>query len=374
VSVTALIGAQYGSEGKGAIAAAIAKDYDVHVRTGGPNAGHTIYHAGRAADVGQQGFEKRKWVMRSVPCGWVNPDAHLMIGPGGLIDVELLLEEVRALDEAGFDVGSRLRVDPKCAVIDPVRHRDFEGGVGGRAHELIGSTGEGVGPARMARIARGTFTGKGINPAWSHLKFASDYEEELGSGKIRLSNVPLILDAWIEQGAKVLLEGTQGSGLSLVHGPWPYVTSADTNAAQLMVDAGISPRDYSRTILVARTFPIRVAGNSGPLENETTWEEIGVEPETTTVTKKVRRVGKWDDKLVGRAFLLNRPAVLAITFADYWWPEIAGCKSLEEAMTKMGAEELKNAQRTLKEIAARFNTSISHVGTGPDSVIKMGLR
>jgi adenylosuccinate synthase len=369
MSVTTLIGAQYGSEGKGAIAKAIANDFHVHVRTGGPNAGHSIYYRSHPME-----DDSRKWVMRSVPCGWINPDAHLLIGPGGLIDVDLLIKEVQELDEAGFDVSSRLRVDPRCAVIDPVRHHEFEGGVGGRAHELIGSTGEGVGPARMARLARGTFSGKGVNAAWASLKFASDYEEELGSAKIRLANAPALINLWVEDGAKVLLEGTQGSGLSLIHGPWPYVTSADTNSAQLLVDAGVAPRDFVRTILVARTFPIRVAGKSGPLMHETTWDEIGVPPEYTTVTGKMRRVGTWDDELLARSLALNRPASLALTFADYWWPSIAGAKSWEEAVVKMGLPELKEVQRRIKEIQAKHQVSVGWIGTGPDSVIKTGMR
>jgi adenylosuccinate synthase len=284
-----------------------------------------------------------------------------------MIDVDLLIEEVKALDEAGFQVSNRLRVDPRCAVIDPVRHHQFEGGVHGAAHKLIGSTGEGVGPVRMARIARGTMNAQGMGPAWAKLEFASDYAERLHSANVQLRDTPLVLANWIELGAKVLLEGTQGSGLSLIHGPWPYVTSADTNSAQLMVDAGISPRDFVRTILVARTFPIRVAGNSGPLKDEITFDEIGVEPETTTVTKKVRRVGKWDDELLRQALRLNRPATLALTFADYWWPEIKDCSSWEQ-VSKV-AKDAKEITRKLKVIEQAHDTHIKFVGTGPDSVI-----
>lgn len=360
MSVTALVGAQYGSEGKGAIAKVIAKDFDVHVRTGGPNAGHTIYHEGR------------KWVMRSVPCGWVNPSAHLVIGAGALIDLELLVEEVKQLDAAGYDVSSRLYVDRGAGVIDASRHKDFEGGTHGHAHETIGSTGEGVGPARMARIARGTFVKQGVAPAWSKLDFASDYAEELISDKITPSDTVRTLNAWMDLGANILLEGTQGSGLSLIHGSWPYVTSHDTNVCQLLTDAGLAPRDFVRTILVARTFPIRVAGNSGPLEGETTFEEIGVEPEYTTVTKKIRRVGKWDDALIEKAFMLNRPATLALTFADYWWPEVEGATTLEQI--KQMAAHPEEVTRRLQEIANRHSTMIQFIGTGPDSVVKVAMR
>jgi adenylosuccinate synthase len=346
MSVTALVGAQYGSEGKGAVAAAIARDFDVHIRTGGPNAGHTVYHDGK------------KWAMRSVPCGWVAANSHLVIGPGALIDVSLLIEEVEALQAAGYDVASRLWVDKKAAVIDPIRHHRYEGGVDGYAHEKIGSTGEGVGPARMARIARGTFR----DEAWAKLDFASDYAEDISSLGAKVTDTAASVNRWLDMGARVLLEGTQGSGLSLIHGPWPYVTSHDTNAAQLLVDAGLAPGSFSRTLLVARTFPIRVAGNSGPLAAEVSWDEIGVPPEHTTVTGKERRIGEWDLALVKQAYALNRPASLALTFLDYWFPETAG-------ITEWAILD-RDIQTRVLEIEKEIGCPITIVGTGPDSVIR----
>lgn len=140
--------------------------------------------------------------------------------------------------------------------------------------------------------------------------------------KVLMQNTPRFLHSASMSGKDILLEGTQGSGLSLIHGPWPYVTSADTNAATLAADAGIPPHHITDVILVVRSHPIRVAGNSGPLANETTWEEISEKRgkktiEQTTVTKLVRRVGEWDEKLVADSITLNGPTALALTFADY---------------------------------------------------------
>ena len=335
---TALVGGQYGSEGKGAIAAHIAHKFNVHVRTGGPNAGHTIHHQGRI------------WKMQSVPCGWINPDALLIVGPGAIVDVGQLTGEVEELEEAGFQIRDRLFVDRNAIIIDEDFHRE-EGGVKGDMHELIGSTGEGCGVARMARIARGTSSWSLLNKAY----LAADVDfKELD---IQTADTVELLKG------DVLLEGTQGSGLSLVHGRWPYVTSADTNAAQLAADAGIPPSQVKDTILVFRTFPIRVAGNSGYLHDEMTWEQVGQPEEHTTVTKKVRRVGGWDTELARRSMLLNDPSMVVLTFFDYLHPEAAGMK------TRIDLSD--GALRTIKDYELELDHYLWAVGTGPDSLVTL---
>lgn len=343
MSVVALVGAQYGSEGKGTIAYELANDFDVHVRTGAPNAGHTIRHRGH------------DWKMRSVPCGWVNPHAQLVIGAGALIDLDLLQDEVLQIEShTGIKIKDRLLIDPRAVVIDPIRHHQFEGGIAGEAHRLIGSTGEGVGPARMAHMARKTFP---PDVAWSRVDHVADYKSTLEKRGYQLVDTAEWLHGAIERCANILLEGTQGSGLSLTHGTWPFVTSCDTNIAQMLADTGIAPLYLDEVILVARTFPIRVAGNSGPLYGETNFEMLGVEEERTTVTHKVRRIGAWDEELVKKAIRLNRPCSLAITFLDYMFPYDKGVterNKLSEA-----------AHLWLGEVEERLGVSIHFVGTGP---------
>lgn len=396
-TVTALVGAQFGSEGKGLIAEKLANRFDLHVRTGAPNAGHTYYVDAMCnhRDVGEWGEHyandsgvpthhscprcgdlfpnigdddlwqtmeyRQKVVARSVPCGAANRNARLFIGPGGLIDLDLLIDEVIELDGLGLDVSSRLMVDRKAMIIDPLRHHHFEGGVRGNAHAMIGSTGEGVGPARMAKIARGTFNMSGSGPAWGKIDQVAAAQERLLSHGIVVGDVARTLNTMYDRGASILLEGTQGSGLSLVHGPWPYVTSSDTNAAQLAVDAGLAPRLIENVILVARTYPIRVAGNSGPLPKETSWEEIGQPEERTTVTKKVRRVGYWTDDLVRRAIMFNRPSEIALTFGDYLHADVSGCTEWEH-LPRMFREYIS-------EIEVHLGVGITMIGTGPDTIV-----
>jgi adenylosuccinate synthase len=348
--ITALVGAQFGSEGKGLIASKIADRYDLHIRTGAPNAGHTYFvrHDGKPVKV----------VARSVPVGACVKDAILIIGPGALLDAELLVSEVAELDALGLGVSDRIFVDPLAILVDPKRHHAFEGGVEGEAHKLIGSTGEGVGPARMAKIARGTiFQGE-----WTKVEQVQSKRDFFVGNGITVTDTAEMVNRAIDEGRSVLLEGTQGSGLSLVHGPWPYTTSTDTNAGQLAVDAGIAPQLVTDVLLVARTHPIRVAGNSGPLPHEMTWEELGRPEERTTVTKKVRRVGGWSDDTVMRAVMLNRPSAIALTFVDYWNEQAAG-------VTEWG-DLPDDVVNRVHGVESRIGVKVLMVGTGPNTVAR----
>lgn len=363
MSVVALVGAQYGSEGKGLIASKIAQHFDIHIRTGAPNAGHTYYLPWKEGDP-VEGTGK-KVVARSVPIGVINPNSKLVIGPGAMVDLDLLIDEVEALELLGFQVTHRLIVDQRATIIDPNRHHNFEGGTQGEAHKLIGSTGHGVGPARMAHMSRGTMrSGGGVS--WLKCDHVGDIApmKYLEQHDIAVVDTVPIVNSYLQGAFKILLEGTQGSGLSLTHGEWPYVTSTDTNAGQLLVDAGISPGWFSETLLVARTFPIRVAGNSGPLWGETTFERMGWEPEFTTVTKKERRIGFWDEKLFARAVTLNGPDPrVAITFLDYLFPDTAGVTDIEKLDD--------SCLGWINAIEDNHGVTVDYVGTGPDSVIVM---
>ena len=340
--VLAVVGGQFGSEAKGHVIGHLASRFLVHVRTGAPNAGHTVWHGGK------------EWKMRSVPCGWINPQATLIIGAGAVIDARLLEKEVHDLEAAGHDIYRRLWVDEKAILIDPAWHHATEGGVSGAAHQLIGSTGEGVGPARMAKIARGTFPSSN---RWAQMERVKDNLDP----RIQVADTVGMLADFIDEEVPILLEGTQGSGLSLTHGPWPYCTSADTNAAQLASDAGIPPQ-LVETLLVCRSYPIRVAGNSGPLPKETSWKTLQMENEHTTVTGKIRRVGEWDDEVVKRAIMLNRPKSIALMFADYVDPSCAG------HIHEVGPAVL----RWTEDLEKRLGVPVSLVGTGPRTIVDMG--
>lgn len=345
--LTVLVGGQYGSEGKGAVAAFIANDYDVHVRVGSPNAGHTFYWNGD------------KHVMQSIPCGWVNPNAKIVIGRGALLNMKQLMKElVHILHYYPYFL-DRLIIDENAGVLDEKFH-EMEGGTEGEMHRRIGSTGEGVGPARMARIAR--------DP--EQFRLFKDVAEEYGLQECMTKDTPHLIACMQDAGMNILVEGTQGSGLSLLHSHWPYCTSIDTNAAGIISEVGIAPSRVTDVLMVCRTYPIRVAGNSGPMKNEITWEELGqrigrdITPEKTTVTKKVRRIAEWDDDLFITSSVINSPTEIALTFADYIDPYIFNVKDEDRLLASAPLMDFIDKHLS--------GVPITYIGTGPKSIVKMG--
>jgi len=296
--VDLVIGGQYGSEGKGHVASYIAREYDIFIRTGGPNAGHTIYNHPEATKVHQ------------LPSGTARKeDAQLMLAPGSVLDVQGLLAEIAQL-RVDKD---RLSIDPQAMVIET---KDLK--VEQALVASIGSTGKGVGSATARRILQ-----RG-NP---ELRLARDVPEL--KPYVRATS-PLLERAYAEQ-KKILLEGTQGTALSLYHGEYPFVTSRDTSASGCLAEAGIAPTRVRRIIMVCRTYPIRVQsppnGTSGRIGQELTWNEVAarsgidvnelLKRERTTTTNRQRRVAEFDWQLFQKAVLLNGPTDIALTFTDY---------------------------------------------------------
>lgn len=344
--ITVLVGGQYGSEGKGAIAAYVADDYKVHVRVGSPNAGHTIYWRGE------------KHVMQSIPCGWINPDAVIIIGRGALLNMKQFMKELVHIMQYYPNFKKRLIVDPEAGVLDERFHQE-EGGVNGEMHRRIGSTGEGVGPARIARLER--------DPA--KFRQFKDVAKEYDLEDIMLENTPKQIALLQDSGANILIEGTQGSALSLLHSFWPYCTSIDTNAAGIISEVGIAPSRVTNVLMVCRTYPIRVHGNSGPMKNEISWEELSkrigtnVVPEKTTVTKKVRRIAEWDDELFEQSCILNAPTEIALTFADYIDPNLYGCEDVDTV--------INSSKLNMFLFDHKLADKIKYIGTGPKTVVEV---
>lgn len=292
--VDVLVGGEYGSEGKGNIAFYLAPEYDVLVRVGGPNAGHKVPFA-------------TSYTHRSLPSGTLSSHAAtLIIGPGAIINIEVLLKEIAECDVAP----ERLNIDPQAMIIT---NDDIEA-----ERELmkqIGSTGQGVGAATARRVlGRSSGTASALAGSVSAL-----------APYIRPTHE--VLDDAFSKGARILLEGTQGTGLSIFHGQYPYVTSRDTTVSGTLSEAGISPRRVRRVVMVCRTYPIRVGGNSGPIgqSRDITWDEIarrsGIDAasidERGSVSGKVRRVAEFDWLMLRRSAEINGATDVALTFADY---------------------------------------------------------
>ena len=293
--VDVLVGGQYGSEGKGQIAAYLAGEYDLLVRVGGPNAGHKVYE------------EPKPYAHHLLPSGTRKSEAQLLLGPGAVIGLRQLLREIA---DCGVEA-SRLCVDGNAMIISEDDREGEKGLVSG-----IGSTGQGVGAATARRIME-----RGDSTALA--RDVPELRPYIGSA------VEVLEDAFVA-GKRVMLEGTQGTGLSLYHGDYPYVTSRDTTVSGCLAESGIAPGRVRRVIMVCRTYPIRVGspenGTSGPL-HDLAWVEIArrsgldvkklQEAERTTTTNRPRRIGEFEWKLLRRAALLNGATDIALTFTDY---------------------------------------------------------
>jgi adenylosuccinate synthase len=292
MAATIVVGGQYGSEGKGKVVALLASRSNKPwlVRCGGPNSGHTVT------------VEGKDTILRQVPSCAEPQQATFCLAAGCAVDEEILLRELEVLK---IDQ-SRIIVDPR-AVIVTEQDRQAE------RSELksIASTCSGTGSASRRRMSRG-----------SDVTLVKDSKEL--RARCRIESVAPLVHRSLVNGEDVIVEGTQGFSLSLLHGPdYPFVTSRDTTAAGFAMEVGLSPRAIDKIVMAVRTFPIRVGGPSGPFAREISWEEIArisgapnVVPEYTSVTHRLRRVARFDLQAVQIACNYNGPTSLAVMGID----------------------------------------------------------
>jgi len=321
---TVVVGGFFGDEGKGKIISYLAmKDNPkIIVRGGaGPNAGHTI----RDGD--------KVYKVRMLPSGFLNRNAKVMIGPGVVINPDVLKKEIE-----DFDVVGRSFIDKNCGVIEETHlQRDSKG----ELKEKIGSTGSGTGPANADRAMR-------------VLKLAKDFE----SLSSLIVDVPFEINSALDANDNVLIEGTQGTFLSLWHGTYPFVTSKDVTASGICADIGLGPTKVNEVIVVFKSYVTRVG--TGPLNNELSledaekkgWSEFG------TVTGRQRRAADFDFDLARRAIMLNGATQISITKLDVLFSECAGKTSFDDLSDE--------AKEFIKNIENKLNTPVTIIGTGPD--------
>lgn len=326
--VSIVVGGQFGSEGKGKVAlelARAAKENSVTlVRVGGPNSGHTGYDA-----------SGRRFALRQLPAGCIDRNVDVVFPAGSYLDVEVLFREIEELNYPK----DRIFVSRFARVIMP-EHKawETEAGIG----KTIGSTGSGVGAAVMASVAREA----------ENFPLKSYDAEHVSQLDRFVCDTSALLREQLLENTRVIIEGSQGFGLSLLEGGyWPKATARSTTAAAALSEAGLSPLDVDDIYLVLRSFPIRVAGqSSGPLPNETSWaaiaENVGRSDdisEFTTVTKKLRRVGAFDFEQVRAAITVNNPSKIVMNHLDY-----VGCRSdlylPDSALTKF----IRNFEKKLE--------------------------
>jgi len=287
VAITIVVGGQYGGEGKGKVTYNIAQENNINitVRIGGTNSGHTVVTK-----------ENTKFILRQLPTTAILPNSISVLSAGSYIDLDILREEIQL---TGISE-KQLFIDQNAMIITQ-EDKDNEAKNGLRKN--IGSTLSGTGQSVIRRINRDTKT-----------LLAKNIEEL----KPYIIDSKTFLYEQIKKKQKILIEGTQGYGLSLLHSPhYPFCTSRDTTAAGFLSEVGLSPFDVEDIFLVIRTFPIRVEGNSGELKNELNWKILKQEPEFTSVTKKTRRIAEFDSSIVKEAIMSNRPTKIVLNHLDY---------------------------------------------------------
>ena len=323
MSSTVVVGGFFGDEGKGKIISylAIKDNPKIIVRGGaGPNAGHTI----RDGD--------KVYKVRMLPSGFLNKNSKVMIGPGVVINPDVLKKEIQ-----DFGADGRSFIDKHCGIIEETHlMKDSKGDL----KEKIGSTGSGTGPANADRAMR-------------TLKLAKDFDI-LSSIVV---DVPQEINSVLASKEKVLVEGTQGTFLSLWHGTYPFVTSKDVTASGICADVGLGPTKVDDVIVVFKSYVTRVG--TGPLAKELSSEEAKEKgwSEFGTVTGRQRRAADFDFDLARRAVMLNGATQIAITKLDVLFPDCAGKSSFEELS--------ENAKSFIQNIENELSLPVTIIGTGP---------
>ena len=318
-----LVGGFFGDEGKGKIVSYLSKNDNpsIVVRGGaGPNAGHTIKDGNTTYKV------------RMLPSGFLNKNAKVMIGPGVVVNPEIFFKEIEE-----YDVSGRAFLDKHCGIIE---QNHLEEDSKGRLKEKIGSTGSGTGPANAERAMR-------------TLKMAKDIE----SLSSYIVDVPNEVNSALKDQKNVLIEGTQGTHLSLWHGTYPFVTSKDVTASGICADVGLGPKSVDEVMVVFKAYLTRVG--TGPMANELSAEETEKKgwAEFGTVTGRPRRAAEFDFDLAQRAIMLNSATQLAITKLDVRFPECAGVKSFNDLTSE--------AKSFIKNIEEKLQVPVTLIGTGP---------
>ena len=319
------VGGFYGDEGKGKVVAylAIKDKATIAVRGGvGPNAGHTFT------------FEGKTYKVRMLPSAALSPTTRLLIGAGR----SLLTHRCCRVKFAMFNADDRTFVDGQCGIIEQ-SHIDRDKSED-HLKTTVGTTGTGTGPANSDRALR-------------VLKLARDVPEL----SLYVEDVSNSVNFALDRKESVIVEGTQGTYLSLFHGGYPYVTSKDVTASGICSDVGIGPKRVDEVLVVFKAYVTRVGG--GPLNKEIDEEEAKKRGwlEFGSVTGRQRRASPFDMELAKRAIRLNSASQLAVTKLDVLFPHCAGMRDYGRLP--------HDAKKFIEEIEGETGLRVTMIGDGP---------
>lgn len=334
--VSIIVGGQYGSEGKGKATLFWTNKMNASavVRVGGTNSGHTIYK------------DSKRYAFRMLPSGCMRDDCISILAAGSYIDLEVLKDEISKTNMTP----DKLFIDENAVIIsNNDRYIETRYKLGDR----ISSTLSGTGGALIHRILR---SGDAI------------LAKEVSELKDYISDTKRIMRTLLDDGKHIVIEGTQGYGLSNYHAKtYPYVTARDTSASGFLSEAGLSPLDVDHVVMVIRSYPIRVGGSSGPLKNEIDWKTVAERTGTsenlteyTTVTHKPRRVGEFDSELVKEAIIANNPDYIIMNHVDYIDYDNKNSEMLSDKQVSF-----------VNDIVKRIGRRIDYVGNGENVFIEV---
>ena len=358
----AILGAQWGDEGKGKIVDLVTPRFSIVARyQGGHNAGHTVY------------VNAKKFVLRLIPSGILHSGVTCVIGNGVVVDPKALLAEVDELTAAGVDVDGRIVVSDKAHLILPY-HRDLDLlSEARRGERKIGTTSRGIGPAYEDKIARrGIRVGDLADPEALEQNVRANVEArnrlvqdttmdarevlaELAKHAVRLKpwvrDVSLMLSEAMKSGQAILFEGAQGTLLDIDHGTYPYVTSSNASIGGVCTGLGVPPKAIGPVLGVVKAYATRVG--EGPFPTELTGDMGNIlrdsGNEYGSVTGRPRRCGWYDAVAVRYGVRINGLDALALTKLDV----LDGVETLEICTSyKCGGRTLNEFPSEVSQLSA----------------------
>ncbi len=330
MKVDVILGLQWGDEGKGKVVDVLTPNYEIVARfQGGPNAGHTLE------------FEGEKYILKSIPSGIFQEGKVNIIGNGVVIDPALFRQEIEALEETGHTLTDRLYISKKAHLILPTHRLLDAASEKAMGNAKIGTTGRGIGPAYTDKISRHglrvgdlfhNFEEKYSQAVARHKEMLDQYDFEYDlealekpwfEGVEKMKSFQVIesehfINRELQNGARVLAEGAQGSMLDIDFGSYPFVTSSSTICAGACTGLGIAPRSIGEVYGIFKAYCTRVG--SGPFPTEL-FDEFGQllrdnGREYGSVTGRPRRCG-WIDLVALRyTVMLNGVTKLVMMKSD----------------------------------------------------------
>ena len=328
----AVVGAQWGDEGKGKVVDYLASSFDYTARyAGGHNAGHTVI------------FDGHRFVLQLIPSGILRPEKKAVIGPGAVVDPAALVAEIETLRKAGVEVRGRLFLSNRAHLIFPYHREMDKAAEAARGEAKIGTTSRGIGPAYEDKMARrGIRVCELLEPAYFRARLErvineknaisrasyghpletagmlEQYQDLAAHIRGLVADTAVLLNGALDRGETVLFEGAQGTMLDIDHGTYPYVTSSNAISGGACSGLGVAPTRITGVAGVTKAYTTRVG--SGPFPTEmpdleaqavrTRGNEFGA------VTGQPRRCG-WLDLVVLRyAKMLNGIDSLVVTKLD----------------------------------------------------------